>query len=524
MNRSNRIGVFAALLFSTALAQPSQAEVFTSTYSTMPCQDYELLTDMLVGPGVARHPSGGLISATQPYQVGVFSNLVAQVVPSFTNGVILSTGKISDGSSLVNKSSYDPDDWPEEALSYDRNGDADLDRYFGYTGVGYDGHWDTAGLVLYLHPTNKTINIPFIMASEEFFVGSDSYDYPDSDYYKTYSDKFAFFLKEIADVADYKSGQSIVDDVDSSMATNAAGTEWTNIATLPEGGNIEISSVNQHTNTQYFISNVVADGDGYLTFPAADINLPMEFNGAIVGPVAVVENLDTNKIYKLKIVIGDDSDNTLNSAVFLRSRGITSGADLKLEIDGPASLTSPGEATFTDVVTNIGPAPADGVTVRHSLPEGVDPSTVSVTSDVGSFGGIVQEGGTNYFVWTIGDRFMPGDRAEATINCTFAGVGSYTNFAAVATTTGDYDETNNTNALVTAVGGSLRIEAVSTNKVYGAEFSVSDNLQFVALIDGTNAAQHVTGVVVTFTNALGEVVDPATAPVGTYAIVLSDVQ
>ena len=72
----------------------------------------------------------------------------------------------------------------------------------------------------------------------------------------------------------------------------------------------------------------------------------------------------------MKIIIGDDYDNTINSTVFLRERGITSGADLKIEVSGPATLPTAGMAAFTDVVSNVGPATADGVTVRHYLPEG----------------------------------------------------------------------------------------------------------------------------------------------------------
>ena len=508
---------FAAALALAGVA-PLGAEVFTSTYTATQCQDYNLLTEMLIGPGVARHPSGAKIPQTSSVQIGVFSNLVAQAIPTFTNGVVLSTGKITDGSSVSNTSAKYK--WADEALP-DLGQDADLNAYFG------EDLSDPAGLVLYVQPRNKTLNIPFVMASEEFYHEmweAPSADLPTLDDYRAYSDKFAFFLEEIADASDpsaYDPEGNVV-DVGASMARN--------IAKLPDGGDVEIASVNQHTNTQYFISNVVADDEGKLAFPATDIQLPMEFNGAIVGPVAVAKGLDTNKVYKLKIIIGDGFDNTVNSAVFLRERGITSGADLKMAVEGPAHLTSSRWATFTDTVSNIGPATADGVQVTHCLPVGVDPSTVTIEAcDAGSVDPASwrEVNGTNTFVWTVGDGFAPGSNAVLRIRCMLPEKGAYTNCATVATSTGDYDESNNAADCVTTVGElpMLRVAAISTNKVYGTEITCSD-LQFVLSVEGTGEPLSAAGIDVAFTNALGEAAQPTNtaAVVGTYGIVLSNIR
>ena len=512
---------FFAVALALAGVAPLGAEVFTSTYTATQCQDYNLLTEMLIDPtSVERHPSGAKIPQTSSVQIGVFSNLVAQVIPTFTNGVILSTGKITDGSSLSNTSARYK--WADDALP-DLGYDADLNGYFG------KARSDPAGLVLYVQPRNKTLNIPFVMASEEFYRPRKTWmvpsvDLPSLDDYKTYSDKFAFFLEEIADASDpsaYDPAGNIV-DVGASMTRN--------IAKLPDGGDVEIASVNQHTNTQYFISNVVADDEGKLTFPAPDIQLPMEFNGAIVGPVAVAKGLDTNKVYKLKIIIGDSSDNTVNSAVFLRERGITSGADLKMAVEGPAHLTSSRWATFTDTISNIGPATADGVQVTHCLPVGVDPSTVTIEAcDAGSVDPASwrEVNGTNTFVWAVGDGFAPGSNAVLRIRCMLPEKGAYTNCATVATSTGDYDESNNAADCVTTVGElpMLRVAAISTNKVYGTEITCSD-LQFVLSVEGRDGSLVAAGVEVAFTNALGEVAQPTNtaAVVGTYGIVLSNIR
>ncbi len=519
--------VFFAAFFSLAIASPLNAEVFESTYDVTQCQNYELITSMLIGPGVARHPSGAKIPQTSNVQVGVFSNLVASVIPTFTNGVILSTGKITDGPSLENESATFR--WADDALP-NLGRDTDLNGYFG------EDLSNPAGIILYIQPTNRTINIPFVMASEEFYYSrTPSADLPTQERYEQYSDKFAFFLKELGDAAVTTNAQGIVVDTSTDMKIDNTGTsaDWWNVAKLRdendvEIADVEIATVNQHTNTmRYFISNVITDEYSELVFPATDIMLPMEFNGAIVGPIAVANNLDTNKIYKLKIIIGDGRDNTVNSVVFLRDRGITSGADLKIDVTGPTALPSDGPATFTDTVSNIGPATADGVKVTHYLPLGVDPSTVQRNCEVGSYGDIFEENGTNCFVWTIGDRFKSGSNAVMTVTCELPAEGSYTNLAKVVTSTGDYDDSNNTNDHITVVGSlpTLRVAAIDTNKVYGTELSL-ENLEYILYVDGTNETQSVSGIDVTFTNAQGQAVDPtiATAPVGTYGICLSNIQ
>ena len=507
----------AVTLISLTVAPSLNAEVFTNSYTVTECQDYELITQMLIGPGVARHPVGALIRQSKPYQVGVFSNLVAKVIPSFTNGVILSTGKIDQGVSRTNEwsNAY----WEGEAIwpygfPTEYGSDPDLKEYFGYD------LYDQAGIVLYIQPRNKTINIPFVMASEQFYYDSDYSEYPDLDEYEERSDKFVFFLKEVADVSDpsaYDKDGNVIDD--GSLMT------W-NIAQLPGGGDVEITSVNQHTNTQYFISNVVSNEDGELEFPAEAINLPMEFNGAIVGPVAVAEGLDTNKIYKLKIIVADKYNNIVNSVIFLRDRGITSGADLKIDVSGPTSMAEPGEVMFTDTVSNIGPAPADGVVVTNYLPIGATyvSCVPSATSFVTNSFGV-----TNGLVWTIGDRFQHGSNAVMTVTCNLPEAGWYTNIATVATDTGDYNPDNDRDQALVKVGSlpELTIAAVNLKKAFGEEITLAD-LGFVASVEGTNSTHKLTGIDVTFTNAQGQAANPAPtnalASVGKYGICLANVK
>ena len=518
MNKREYASAFLAVLVSLTVMSSAKAEVFESTYSVTQSQgDYELITDMLVGPGVALRPSGHMIDQTEPFQIGIFSNLVAQVIPSFTNGVILSNGIITDGPSLEN--AYPAKEWDDEGISLQPCSDRDINEYFKEDLLVND-LYDPAGLVLYIQPKNKTINIPFVMASEEFYLGSYVPDSPSQEAYEDWSDKFAFFLQELGTASECLDAEGNV--TASAMQKSNEMLMTNNIARLPGGGDVEIASVNQHTNSEYFISNVELKGE-VLEYPGTNINLPMEFNGAIVGPVAVAEGLDTNKVYKLKIMLADYGDNTLTSVVFLRDRGISSGADLKIGVTGPAYLDNYGTVTFTNVVSNIGPATADGVVVTNYLPVGAN--YISCEKNAGEVTGPVLIGGANCLVWTIGDRFQHGSNAVMTVKCDLPVTGFYTNSAVVVTTTGDYDERNNADEWIAQVGGDIQnitVCAISTNMAYGSTLAIP-SLQFIKSIVGTNGTDAVTGVDVNFYDGEG-LVQPSTVTVGTYRIVLSNIK
>ena len=423
-----------AAFISLAGVSSLDAEVFKSSYVATQSQDYKLVTEMLVGPGVALHPSGKKIEQTHVDQIGIFSNLVAKAIPSFTNGVIISNGRITLGASLSNVYSNCSSEWLNERISDTPCADNDANEYFKSALKGRK-LYDPAGLILYIQPKNKTINIPFVMASEEFYGGATTPSSPTQNKYEGYSDKFAFFLQEIGEASE------AVHDPETLMTRN--------IAQLPKGGDVEIATINQHTNTAYFIPNVVTNEDGTLRFPAGDINLPMEFNGAIVGPVAVAEDLDTSKIYKLKLLLADFGENTCTSTIFLRENGITSGADLKVDVTGPVSIDEPGKVVFTNAVSNIGPATADGVVVTNYLPVGASYLGYD-TADVGT----VVDSGQGYLVWTLGDGFKSGSNAVMTVTCSLENPGTYTNRALVVTSTGDFDESNNRDECSTVVAAS----------------------------------------------------------------------
>ena len=212
-----------AAFISLAGVSSLDAEVFKSSYVATQSQDYKLVTEMLVGPGVALHPSGKKIEQTHVDQIGIFSNLVAKAIPSFTNGVIISNGRITLGASLSNVYSNCSSEWLNERISDTPCADNDANEYFKSALKGRK-LYDPAGLILYIQPKNKTINIPFVMASEEFYGGATTPSSPTQNKYEGYSDKFAFFLQEIGEASE------AVHDPETLMTRN--------IAQLPKGGDV----------------------------------------------------------------------------------------------------------------------------------------------------------------------------------------------------------------------------------------------------------------------------------------------
>lgn len=510
----------SSLALASACSLSTVYAAHERSYITGRNDDVQWLSGELLGPGVAVEPYGTLVGTTKRAQIGWFSNFVSEVALQFPNGVVLSTGQIEQGASVTNWSNCTS--WGEdESMNTNTQEDRDLDLARG-TGVEVDELNDVAGFVLYVVPSNKTINIPFMMASEEFFYPYDyeepSYNVPcDAETYADHSDKFAFFLKK---------GKIEVSSRDE--ARNMGFTAADDIARLPDGGAVEISSVNQYTNQMYFVANVVTNGPNDhgedelgLVFPTGDVPMPMEYNGAIIGPTAVCTNVEPGEVYTIKVVISDYGDRLLNSAIFLKDHGITSGADLKLVVTGPTLINEPGDVVFTNTVSNVGPATADGVVVTNYLPVGAS-YLVCDTAGVGT----VVDSGQGYLVWTLGDGFRSGSNAVMKVTCGLPATGFYTNSAVVATSTGDYDEKNNADEWTTQVGGEIQnitVSAISTNKAYGAEILIPD-LQFVLAIAGTNGTEAISGITVAFTNQQGEAACPTNvaASAGTYGIVLSN--
>jgi uncharacterized repeat protein (TIGR01451 family) len=427
---------------------------FTFAYEVAKTQDIDLVTDILLGPGMELTPEKGDTYGNDA-QIGTFSNLYTEVV-SFTNGLLLSTGDIGDGFSLTNEVS----DAQGVAFS-GSSGDSDIENLFSRIEDSYDA----AHVILHVIPQNRTINIPFLFASEEYFLEADTYDEPDS---YDISDAFAFFLSEGIRTGNFTS----------------------NIATLPNGETIATTTVNQHTNQQFFVANVQTNSTGDLIFPTTNpIPLPMEYNGAIAGLSAVATNVVPGNTYSIKIVLVDDFDRLYDSSIFLQEKGITSGADLKLTVDAdPAAIAVGGDSTYTVRLENIGPVTAQDVVVTNWFPSGAN-----LTASDPSRGDVADIGGGKY-VWTVG-VLTNGFSETLTLEGNFPDAGSYTNIAEVYTYTGDYNPENNRDEgeVVVSSGIPLTITVNDASRAYGAPDPSFGFADFSGQLVGGDAMEDITG-------------------------------
>ena len=351
----------------------------------------------------------------------------------FTNGVVLSTGYADRGASLTNQaysSGLLQEAW-ENGI-----GDVDLAEYFNY-----DPNFviDAAGIVFYITPSNRTINIPIMVASEEYFNHSDrSYERPTLEEYRDYNDCFAIFASTNYPYEVY--GADLRTFV-TSFSTQGAFTKEVadNIAKLPNGTDLSIANVNQYVNTTNFIPNVewVEDLEWEtrdLQFPSGNIPVPLEYNGVMIGPCAVMEDVIPGQEYAIKVVVADGGRvGTVDTAVFLKSKGITSGADLALGVSvAPEFMEDPAgnSATFTFAVTNLSYATARDVTLTNYVPICADGAWETSEPVVWNLPDLAyRESYTTNLVVDFGDAIANYD--------------SLTVSGFVATATGDYDMSNN---------------------------------------------------------------------------------
>ena len=344
----------------------------------------------------------------------------------FQEGIILSTGKAVRGIGNTNEASDGPEGTGPNFWSQQAIGDQDLSEYFG----GYLR--DVAGIILYIIPSNHTINIPLIVASEEYFLKSEYYDDKTLEDYQDFDDAFAFFVEE------------------GHITNSTSNVQFTNnIAKLAGDIDLSIGSVNPYTNQQYFVANVDVgepDGWGYpLNFPSDNIPIPFQYNGLMTGPCAVMTNAVPGREYTIKIIVGDGGgDGYFDTAVFLKSKGITSGADLKLTVTADPTMideVADGKTgTFTFVVENIGPAPAWGVELTNSVPVCEDGAWTWTEPEVWQLPDLPSGASyTNTLVVTFGDAAV--NYSELTVS------------GIVVTATGDYDMSNNADSATIGLDG-----------------------------------------------------------------------
>jgi uncharacterized repeat protein (TIGR01451 family) len=142
-------------------------------------------------------------------------------------------------------------------------------------------------------------------------------------------------------------------------------------------------------------------------------------------------------------LVADDNNHSLDVFVW-NAAVVASGVDLALS--KTASTTTTGaynNLTYTLAVTNIGSAPATGVSITDTLPTGMTFLSASTTQGVAT-----NSGGT--VTATVGG-LNPGAGARVTISVTATIPGSITNTAVAAANESDSSPANNTSSAVVVV-------------------------------------------------------------------------
>ncbi|NNL83700.1 MAG: PKD domain-containing protein, partial [Winogradskyella sp.] len=262
----------------------------------------ELIQDVLINSPCATvsniiSSTGTDFSASEPNGIGYFISNGTSF--PFEDGLLLTSGRAADarGPNNINLSEGTIGVWP---------GDADLNAELGISS-------NNASFIQFdFTPLANSISFEFLMASEEYNMGTFECDF---------SDAFAFLL------------------TDSNGVT-------TNLAVLP-GTNIPILVTNIHlANTACAAVNPEYFG-GY-TPPNAP---PMSFDGRTTvftaqSPVTPGEN------YTIKLVIADDGDAAQDSGVFIKAGSFDLGGDLGDDItidSGNASCDGNSITLDTDV-------------------------------------------------------------------------------------------------------------------------------------------------------------------------------
>jgi hypothetical protein len=282
-----------------------------------------------------------------PLQVGRFEN---GGILGLNSGLVLSTGVVSGSqqpSGLFN------------STGFGTSGDVDIAN-FGANAGQFPTNYDACVVEFDFTPSmSDTIRFTYVLASEE---------YPE--YANTsFTDRFLFLVSE-----------------------NSAA--YANIAFLP-GTTIpvEINSVNQMINPQYYIDNLSGPNAGSFVFDAYTTPFEAKFFA------------QTGASYHIKLVIADVSDNVFDSAIFLDEQESFNDINGLLTVNGaPADgilevFNFVGDTLLAQPVQTL--TVANGTYLADSLQTGM--YHVRFTPDPTLFPGVAPLYYTNGDTWATAD-------------------------------------------------------------------------------------------------------------------------
>ena len=283
-----------------------------------------------------------------PLQVGRFENGSSI---GLNSGLVLSTGLVQSSELPVGMFN---------STSFGTMGDNDIAQFGSLAGQN-PTNLDACRVEFDFSPSvSDTIRFTYVLASEEYPEYSMS----------NYTDRFLFLISE-----------------------NSA--PYSNIAYLPGTTTpVEINSVNQFVNPQYFIDNTTGPNAPYFVFDGYTTPFEAKFYAEV------------GSTYHIKLVIADVSDGIYDSAIFLDEQEAFNDIDGNLTVNG-----SPAEGTL-EVFNFIGDTllaqpvqtlqVTNGLYLADSLQTGM--YHVRFTPDPALFPGVAPLYYTNGDTWSTADE------------------------------------------------------------------------------------------------------------------------
>ena len=280
INNMKKIQLLFLLLFN-AVCFSQSVTINTSTYTTDQLINDILINSPCVSGTNVNSKSGSFYGSTNG--IGYFENSNPNF--PFANGVVLTTGNVNK---IISPNSTILSDGSSAWL-----GDTDLEKnLLSQSGITINS-LNASYIEFDFQPKTPNFDFSFLFASEEYGTSQCNF-----------SDAFAFLLKDVT-----------------------AGGANINLAVIP--GTTAPVSVETIRDSTYNSNCASANPSYFGAFNGSGFGPAINFNGQTVPMIASATVLNTNHIYRIKLVIADGGNNTgYDSAIFLKANSFNIGQNV----------------------------------------------------------------------------------------------------------------------------------------------------------------------------------------------------
>lgn len=391
-------GGLAALMLVSSLGLNAFAvgEIVTSPEGTTPGAKAETLAKMLLQSEESYVKDSGKLTYADEKQFAVFSNstlgsTITNPAATMPEGIVLSTGDATQAFG---------DKRPTGGNFGGRQNDPDMAKL-----INSVQQYDTVALEFDVKTEGNVLAFDWMFASNEFDQG------------KQYYDTLGIFVD----------GKNIATMVDSNSNVDVKNLKDGEEAVLVEGND-------------YYVSDMAFSDSAYIG------HTPMRTSMAYVTPGSTVH---------VKIVLTDLSDDSFDSAVFLRAKSIETRSGVKLEkaqstrvrgedqkfVKEPCPVSGGQDITYALTATNTSGIEATNVIITDMVPEGM---SMKAMNDGGYYDATKRE-----VKWELGNMAV-GEVRTVSFVCTVPttdGVGIWHNTAEVQSANGSFMKSNTVTAI-----------------------------------------------------------------------------